>query len=170
VCGSLGTIAGATSLSHSHSAHSVEEGLVVEVYAPYDSGTLLHIAVLRAVSCFPFYFLLLQCHYVYLTALQFYFEPLYCKFYCSSASLPSSPSLIPQGGLQYFENLRMARIFNATFHDPDSIQIDIDDLIQNYSSAMRRILRHVGITSSQPNYYEILGVRILQCRCHIAAC
>jgi hypothetical protein len=55
----------------------------------------------------------------------------------------------------------MARIFNATFRDPDSIQIDIDDLIQNYSSAMRRILRHVGITSSQPNYNEILGVRIL---------
>ena len=70
---------------------------------------------------------------------------------------PHTPSLL-KGGLQYFENLRMARIFNATYSDPDSIQIDIDELIENYSSVMGRILRHVGILAPQPNYYDILGV------------
>ena len=64
-----------------------------------------------------------------------------------------------QSGLQYYENLRMARIFNATFDDPNSLQIDIDDLIENYSATMKRILRHVGVEPTHPKYYSIAGVR-----------
>ena len=54
----------------------------------------------------------------------------------------------------------MARIFNSTYHDPDSLQIDIDDLIENYSATMRRILKHIGIESTHIGYYEIFGVRM----------
>ena len=64
-----------------------------------------------------------------------------------------------KSGLQYYENLRMARIFNATFDDPNSLQIDIDDLIENYSATMRRILKHVGVEPTHPKYYSIAGVR-----------
>ena len=53
----------------------------------------------------------------------------------------------------------MARIFNSTYNDPDSLQIDIDDLIENYSASMRRILKHIGIESTHNGYYEIFGVR-----------
>ena len=53
----------------------------------------------------------------------------------------------------------MARIFNSTYSDPDSLQIDIDDLIENYSASMRRILKHIGIESIHDGYYEIFGVR-----------
>ena len=52
----------------------------------------------------------------------------------------------------------MARIFNATFDDPNSLQIDIDDLIDSYSATMRRILRHVGVEPTHPKYYSIAGV------------
>lgn len=54
----------------------------------------------------------------------------------------------------------MARIFNSTYDDPDSLQIDIDDLIENYSATMRRILKHIGIESTHIGYYEIFGVRM----------
>ena len=52
----------------------------------------------------------------------------------------------------------MARIFNATYHDPNSLQVDIDDLILNYSATMRRILKHIGVKPSDSSYYGIVGV------------
>ena len=53
----------------------------------------------------------------------------------------------------------MARIFNVTFDDPDSLQIDLDDLIINYSATMRRILIHIGVDPTHPKYYSNAGVR-----------
>lgn len=51
----------------------------------------------------------------------------------------------------------MARIFNSTFNDENSLQVDLDDLLQNYSATMRRILKHIGVENSLPDYYSIIG-------------
>ena len=58
--------------------------------------------------------------------------------------------LAVEAALEYYENLRMARVYNLTIDDPNSLHIDVDDLVDNYSSTMRRILRHMEVTGNIP--------------------
>jgi hypothetical protein len=58
--------------------------------------------------------------------------------------------LAVEAALEYYENLRMARVYNLTINDPHTLHVDVDDLVDDYSSTMRRILRHMEVTGSIP--------------------
>jgi hypothetical protein len=56
--------------------------------------------------------------------------------------LPRTTGLRVQAALDYYENLRAARIFNHTKTDPRSINIDIDNFAQNFDLILSSILDH----------------------------
>ena len=57
--------------------------------------------------------------------------------------------LAVEAALEYYENLRMARVYNATINDPNTLHVDVDELADNYSATMKRILRHMQLTTDQ---------------------
>lgn len=56
-----------------------------------------------------------------------------------------SEGLAIEASLDFFENLRMARIYNHTFHDPDSLNIDLDLYMGNFAVTTRRLLKHLDL-------------------------
>ena len=55
--------------------------------------------------------------------------------------------LAVEAALEYYENLRMARVYNATINDPNTLHVDVDELADNYSAIMKRILHHMQLSS-----------------------
>jgi hypothetical protein len=53
-----------------------------------------------------------------------------------------------EAALAYFESLRMARIVNHTWHDPYTLNIDIDNTKHDFEGVAWAILRHVGLDFS----------------------
>ncbi len=51
--------------------------------------------------------------------------------------LPPKDGLRVEASIDYYETLRMAHIFNHTYHDPFSFNIDLDDLMSDYSHYVR---------------------------------
>lgn len=61
--------------------------------------------------------------------------------------------ILAEASLDYYENYRMARIYNHTALDQHSINIDLDYYMKNYETTTRYILNHLQlpITSKQFN-------------------
>jgi hypothetical protein len=55
-------------------------------------------------------------------------------------------SLAIQASLDYFENLRAAKILSHTKNDAQTLNIDLDDFDRDYDSTMDRILIHIGLS------------------------
>ena len=55
--------------------------------------------------------------------------------------------LAVEAALEYYENLRMARVYNATVNDPNTLHVDVDELADDYSATMKRILHHMQLSS-----------------------
>jgi hypothetical protein len=49
--------------------------------------------------------------------------------------------VLTEAALDYYENLRMARIINETAGDPHTLNIDLDDLNENFSEVTLRLLK-----------------------------
>lgn len=62
--------------------------------------------------------------------------------------VPPEVGVKVEASVDYYESLRMARIFNHTWKDPHSLNIDLDDLMEEYSLTMRRVLAHIDIPLS----------------------
>jgi hypothetical protein len=54
---------------------------------------------------------------------------------------PARDGVLTEAALDYYENLRMAHIINVTAGDPHTLNIDIDDLNENFSDVTMRLLR-----------------------------
>jgi hypothetical protein len=62
---------------------------------------------------------------------------------------PDDMRLGAEAAVDYFEVLRMAKIYNHTYYDPDSININLDDLTANFGDVVRRILDHLDLGLSK---------------------
>jgi hypothetical protein len=63
---------------------------------------------------------------------------------------PAKDGVLTEAALDYYENLRMARIINETAGDPHTLNIDIDDLNENFSDVTLRLLRFLeGVIPSR---------------------
>ncbi len=51
--------------------------------------------------------------------------------------VPPEIGLKVEASVDYYETLRMARIFNHTYNDPYSLNIDLDQFMADYSNTMR---------------------------------
>jgi hypothetical protein len=65
-----------------------------------------------------------------------------------------------EAGLQYFESLRMARIVNLTWHDPNTLNVELNDFTNNFDDTVKAILRHTGLLARQPEKEEMLLNRL----------
>jgi hypothetical protein len=50
-----------------------------------------------------------------------------------------------EAALDFFENLRMTRILNRTWHDPHTLNLDLDYFMENYELSIRLILAHLEL-------------------------
>lgn len=65
-------------------------------------------------------------------------------------TLPAKDGVLTEAALDYYENLRMARIINETAGDPHTLNIDIDDLNANFADVTLRLLRFIeGVVPSR---------------------
>ena len=65
-------------------------------------------------------------------------------------TMPAKEGILAEAALDYYENLRMARIINETRADPHTLNVNIDDLNENFSDVTMRILRFLeGIVPSK---------------------
>lgn len=62
--------------------------------------------------------------------------------------LPPADGLKVEASIDYYETLRMAKIFNNTWNDPYTLNIDLDELMKDYSGTMRKIIIHMDIDLS----------------------
>lgn len=58
-------------------------------------------------------------------------------------NLPPREGILVEAALDYYENLRMAKLVNLTANDPDTLNIDLDYLTRNYQKATMKILTHL---------------------------
>jgi hypothetical protein len=56
---------------------------------------------------------------------------------------PDQHAVLTEAALDYYENLRMATIIHETAEDPHTLNIDIDDLNENFSDVTMRLLQHL---------------------------
>ncbi len=51
--------------------------------------------------------------------------------------------VLTEAAIDYYENLKMARIVNQTYHDPRTLSIDLDVMNRDFSGAIWQILGHL---------------------------
>ena len=56
---------------------------------------------------------------------------------------PPHRSILTEAALDYYESLRMAQILNHTADDPNTLNIDLDDMTAHYSKMTWQILQHL---------------------------
>ena len=61
-----------------------------------------------------------------------------------------------EASIDFYENLRMARIINSTWNDPRSLNIDLDDFMNNYEESVRSILHHLNLKLTVQEIEEIV--------------
>lgn len=62
-----------------------------------------------------------------------------------------------EASVDFFENLRMARIVNSTWEDPRSLNIDLDYFMGNYEQSVSAILHHLNLDLTPRALQEIVG-------------
>ena len=68
----------------------------------------------------------------------------------------AAEGLAVEAALQYFENLRMARVYNQTAGDPHTLHVDVDALLGNHAPTMRRLLAHLELGLSAAAAAQLL--------------
>ncbi len=61
---------------------------------------------------------------------------------------PPSKGILIEAALDYYENLRMARIYNHTKYDPNTLNLDLDQYMNNYQAATKRLLKFLDLDKS----------------------
>lgn len=67
----------------------------------------------------------------------------------SLKTLPIDAGVRLEAAVDYYENLRMARIVNHTYHDSRSLNIDLDFFMDNYELSVRLMLSHINLPLSE---------------------
>jgi hypothetical protein len=67
----------------------------------------------------------------------------------SLKTLPIDAGIRLEAAIDYYENLRMARIVNHTYHDSRSLNIDLDFFMNNYELSVRLMLAHINLPMSE---------------------
>lgn len=71
------------------------------------------------------------------------------------ALLANDPAtgIMIEAAVDYYETLRMARIFNHTYRDKHSLNVDLDSMSHDFEGVVRRILLHLdlGLSISETN-------------------
>lgn len=62
-----------------------------------------------------------------------------------------------EASIDFYENLRMARIINNTWNDPRSLNIDLDDFMNNYEDSVRSILHHLNLKLTAHEIEDIVA-------------
>lgn len=62
-----------------------------------------------------------------------------------------------EASIDFYENLRMARIVNSTWNDPHSLNIDLDDFMGSYETSVRMILHHLNLQLPASDMEEIVS-------------
>ena len=60
-------------------------------------------------------------------------------------SMSTEDGLMAEASLSFYENLRMARIYNHTYRDPNTLNIDLDDISRDFKGSIRRIMNHLQL-------------------------
>ena len=68
----------------------------------------------------------------------------------------AADGLAVEAALQYFENLRMARVYNQTAGDPRTLHVDVDVLLGRHTPTMQRLLAHLGLGLSASTAAQLL--------------
>ena len=63
--------------------------------------------------------------------------------------LPWRSGIRLEASLDYFESLRMARVLNRTWDDPNTLHVDIDCVREDFASSVGAILRHIGFSADE---------------------
>jgi hypothetical protein len=71
-------------------------------------------------------------------------------------SIDLSEAIRIEASIDFYENLRMARIINSTWDDPRSLNIDLDDFMGNYEGYVRMILHHLHLQLTPRELEEIV--------------
>lgn len=58
-------------------------------------------------------------------------------------SLPNEEGILVEAAIDYYENLRMAKLVNLTYNDPRALHLDLDYVVANYDEAMWKIMHHL---------------------------
>ena len=58
---------------------------------------------------------------------------------------PPSKGILIEAALDYYENLRMARIYNHTKYDPNTLNVDLDKYMNNYQAATKQLLKFLDL-------------------------
>lgn len=73
--------------------------------------------------------------------------------------MPLDSALLAEASIDFYENFRMARIVNRTWNDPNTLNVDIDDMNnrQKFSATVRRIIRHLELDISSSDEEAIVN-------------
>lgn len=77
---------------------------------------------------------------------------------------PAHEGILTEAALDYYENLRMAHIINDTAGDPRTLNVDLDDLNNNYSEVTLRLLEFLKGIIPARRIHELHKVILLQTR------
>lgn len=64
--------------------------------------------------------------------------------------------LLTEAAIDYYENMRMAKIINHTWYDPNSINMDLDYIMKNFEASTRAILLHLDLAVPNEIIEEIV--------------
>ena len=65
-------------------------------------------------------------------------------------------ALRTEAALEYYENLRMARIVNSTWHDPKTMNVEVDDFSKNLAHHFEAVMRFIDPRISQTQLEYVL--------------
>lgn len=68
----------------------------------------------------------------------------------SLTNLPLEQGIRIEAAIDYYETLRMAKIYHQTKNDPNSLNIDLDTFMNNYTSTLYLILDKLELTKKLP--------------------
>jgi len=63
--------------------------------------------------------------------------------------------MLTESALDFYESLRMAKIVNQTWHNPDTLNVDLDDLIFFYKPMIRKVLRHIELDLNEKDFEKM---------------
>mmetsp|Transcript_32390 Transcript_32390/g.41506 ORF Transcript_32390/g.41506 Transcript_32390/m.41506 type:complete len:426 (-) Transcript_32390:8-1285(-) len=68
--------------------------------------------------------------------------------------LPLEKGLLIEAGLEFYEDLSMADIVNHTRSDPNSLNINLDDMMSDFEGFARRILEFINLHNGDTKLFE----------------
>lgn len=68
----------------------------------------------------------------------------------SLINLPIEQGIRIEAAIDYYETLRMAKIYHQTKNDPNSLNIDLDTFMSNYTGTLHLILDKLELSSKLP--------------------